>query len=245
MMEKKPLHTQIYADIRDLVVNGTLEPDAMLPSENTLCAKYSTTRRTVRDALKHLEQDGVIYAKPKKGYFVQRPALGSFTLESPEFMKQSTSEVRDIKIVRVDDTVQNLLGIAPQRIAVAITRLNLSAGTVYGAEIKYVPYQRGSPSIESEIQYAVFPDPANEKTYSFSYHAQIAICAVLPPKEISEFLQCSPQEPLLLIKRLYIKQNGTPIGYSEQYLLQPMGELRGVSGYVQNKKKVIQNGADS
>ena len=67
MMEKKPLHTQIYADIRDLVVNGTLEPDAMLPSENTLCAKYSTTRRTVRDALKHLEQDGVIYAKPKKG----------------------------------------------------------------------------------------------------------------------------------------------------------------------------------
>lgn len=240
-MEKTPLHTQIYTDIRDLIVSGELEPDAMLPSENTLCAKYSTTRRTVREALKHLEQDGVVYVMPKKGYFVQRPALGSFTIESPEFLKDSTSEVKDIKIVSVSDEIQRLLQIAPQRIAVAITRTNLSRGQVYGAEIKYVPYQRGQPSIENEIQYAVFPDPANEKTYSFSYHAQIAICAVLPPKEIAELLGCPRSDPLLLIKRLYLKQEGTPIGYSEQYLLQPMGELRGVSGFVQNKQRTILN----
>ena len=240
-MEKKPLHAQIYADIRDLIVSGELEPDAMLPSENMLCAKYNTTRRTVREALKHLEQDGVVYAKPKKGYFVQRPALGSFTIESPEFLKDSTSEVKDIKIVSVDDEIQRLLQIAPRRIAVAITRTNLSRGQVYGAEIKYVPYQRGQPSIENEIQYAVFPDPANEKTYSFSYHAQIALCAVLPPREVAELLGCPLGDPLLLIKRLYLKQEGTPIGYSEQYLLQPTGELRGVSGFVQNKQRTILN----
>lgn len=240
-MEKRPLHTQIYADIRDLVVSGELEPDAMLPSENMLCAEYQTTRRTVREALKHLEQDGVIYSKPKKGYFVQRPALGSFTIESPEFLKDSTSEVKDVKIVSVGDEIQSLLKIKPSRIAVAITRINLSGGAVYGAEIKYVPYRRGQPSIENEIQYAVFPDPANEKTYSFSYHAQIAICAVLPPREVAELLCCPVQNPLLLIKRLYVTQDGVPIGYSEQYLLQPGGELRGVSGYVQNKQRSIPN----
>ena len=46
-------------------------------------------------------------------------------------------------------------------------------------------------------------------------------------------LDCSPEDPLLLLKRTYITQSGEHIGYSKQYLIPPYGELHGVSGYVQ------------
>lgn len=233
--KQPPLHSVIYNDIRDLILNEEYRPDDMLPSENALCARYSTTRRTVREALKHLEKDGVVYSLPKKGYFVQRPMLGTFTIENTDFVRQSTSELKDISITTVDSRIQKLLQIAPRRIAIQIKRTNFYQGKIYGAEIKYVPYERGQPSIENEINYAVFPDPVNEKTYSFKYHAQISLSAVLPSPEVARLLDCDMEEPLLLVKRLYITQDGRPIGYSEQYLLQPVGELHGVSGYVQNR----------
>ncbi|HCT92319.1 MAG TPA: hypothetical protein DF613_13225 [Lachnospiraceae bacterium] len=239
MAKKKtqpPLHSQIYSDIRDWIIENDIAANEILPSENSLCAKYDTTRRTVREALKRLEIDGIIYSQPKRGYFVKRPSLGNFTIENSDFIKNSTSEIRDTKIVTINDEIQQLLQVAPHKFAIVITRVYSRDGQIYGAELKYIPYKRGEPSIENEIHYAVFPDPVDEKTFSFQYHARISIHAVLPPEDVHLLLGCSKDEPLLLIKRLYVTQAEKPISYSEQYLLPSCGGLHGISGYVQNKR---------
>ena len=41
---------------------------------------------------------------------------------------------------------------------------------------------------------------------------------------------CPVGQPLLLIERLFIRQDGKRIGYSQQYSLSEFGQLQGTSG---------------
>ena len=47
---------------------------------------------------------------------------------------------------------------------------------------------------------------------------------------------CGRDEPLLLVNRIFVTQEGMRIGYSKQYLREPYGELQGFSGYIQNNE---------
>ena len=45
-------------------------------------------------------------------------------------------------------------------------------------DVKFVPYARAYPSVESEIRYAVLPDLTFAKLSSFSVYSQITVTAV-------------------------------------------------------------------
>ncbi len=51
----KPIYEVIFSDLCDQIIDGKLVPGEILPSENELCARYETSRETVRKGLKRLE----------------------------------------------------------------------------------------------------------------------------------------------------------------------------------------------
>lgn len=230
-----PVYMMISSALREQILNGSLSPGQILPSENELCSIYNTSRETVRKGLIKLEQENLIYSLPRRGYFVSTPHHNKFTLSLPEYLFQSQNSFQDIKIINAEEELQKALQLSPGQKVIAIFCKNYINNKVFGAEIKYTPYQKGIPSIESEIDYAVFQEAANAKAPSFNYYTQLRISAVFPPEEITHLLQCDKKEPLLLLGRLHISQSGKPIGYSKQYLLPSYGELLGVSGYIKNK----------
>lgn len=233
--ENIPVYLTICSALRDQIVGGIFAPGALLPSEKELCAKYNTTRETVRKGLKQLEQEGLIYSRPRRGYFVNSPRHNEFTMTFPEHLSQGTSRFKDIRLIDPDREVQDALQIPSGQKVIAVFRGNYLQEQQFGLEVKYLPYAKGLPSIESEINFAVFPDAADAKAASFSYYTQLNIQAVNAPDELLSLLGCRKEEPLLLISRIQITQSGTHIGYSKQYLRAPYGQLGGVSGYVQNK----------
>ena len=99
--------------------------------------------------------------------------------------------------------------------------------------MKYVPYERAYPSVESEIHFAVLPDITLSKVSSFGYYTEIEVTAVCAQGKVSEYLQCADGTPLLLIERTFIRQDGKRIGYALHYALQPYGQLKGRSGHMQ------------
>lgn len=234
-VENKPLYETIFSDLCNQIIDGKLVPGEILPSENELCTQYDTSRETVRKGLKQLEQKGLIYSKPRRGYFVGNPQRNEIIISLPENVQNTVSRFKDIKIIEPTPDVQEALEISADHRVIAIYSEDYDGDQFLGIRIKYVPYDKGYPSIEDEINFAVFPDAASAKHSSFSYYTQLRIQAVVAPDEIIPLINCEKNEPLMLISGIDISQTGSRIGYSKRYLLSSYGILKGTSGFVYNK----------
>lgn len=71
-----PLYKKLIHDFKKLIEDGHYKKGDLLPSENDLCKTYSTTRPTVRQALKELTGMGYITRQHGKGSIVAEPKMG-------------------------------------------------------------------------------------------------------------------------------------------------------------------------
>ncbi|MBQ4331062.1 MAG: GntR family transcriptional regulator [Spirochaetaceae bacterium] len=65
-----PMQTEIYSTIQNRIRSGEYTPGEKL-SENLLATEFNCSRMPVREALKHLEQDGLVTIQPKSGTYVR------------------------------------------------------------------------------------------------------------------------------------------------------------------------------
>jgi DNA-binding transcriptional MocR family regulator len=76
----EPVYLQIRDRISRLIQTGMLQPGDRLPSIRTLAEEAKVNKLTVIEAYSVLEADGLIYARPGSGYFVQEES-SSLSLE--------------------------------------------------------------------------------------------------------------------------------------------------------------------
>lgn len=67
-----PIYQQIYQQIKEQIINGTLEEDTMLPSIRSLAKELRISIITTKRAYEELERDGFVYTIAGKGVFVAR-----------------------------------------------------------------------------------------------------------------------------------------------------------------------------
>ena len=65
----------IYDQIRSMIVAGDLSPGDKLPSERALMSMMQRSRPTIREALRMLENAGLIQIIPGGGAVVREPSL--------------------------------------------------------------------------------------------------------------------------------------------------------------------------
>lgn len=230
--EAVAVYAVIYKNLRSRIFGGELRPGDMLPSENQLCAEYSASRETVRKGLKQLEQEGLIFSRPKIGYFVSIPNHSDLTLTFSDEFKDCTSQYSDIHGILPDEHLQKILEIDASQKVIELSQITRNAtGEPVSYDVKFVPYERAYPSVESEMRYAVLPDITLEKVASFEYYTDISISATGATERVANALGCPVGTPLLLIERIFIRQNGKRIGYSIQYRYGQYGTVRGTSGH--------------
>ncbi|NEB79844.1 GntR family transcriptional regulator [Streptomyces sp. SID14478] len=69
-----PLWSQAADLLREEIARRALEPGAKLPSERDLCTRFDISRVTLRKALLHLVDQGLLTASHGRGWFVATPA---------------------------------------------------------------------------------------------------------------------------------------------------------------------------
>ena len=67
-----PIYDQLYNQIKDLIISGTLTENEPLPSIRTLAKDMRISVVTTKRAYYELEREGFIYTVPAKGCFVAR-----------------------------------------------------------------------------------------------------------------------------------------------------------------------------
>ncbi len=65
-----PIYDQIYGQIKDQIINGSLREDDPLPSIRSLAKDLKISVITTKRAYDELENDGFIYTFPGKGSYV-------------------------------------------------------------------------------------------------------------------------------------------------------------------------------
>lgn len=71
----KPVYLQIRDRFSRLIKSGTLKTGERLPSIRSLARNIQVNKLTVIEAYNVLEADGLIYARPGSGYFVNSESL--------------------------------------------------------------------------------------------------------------------------------------------------------------------------
>ena len=94
----RPIYEQIYHQIRDQVLGGTLVPGQPLPSIRALAKDLRVSVITTKRAYEELERDGFLENVPGKGCFVapqNRELLREAQLRrTEEFLSQAVEEAR-------------------------------------------------------------------------------------------------------------------------------------------------------
>lgn len=65
-----PIYDQIYTQIKNQIIGGSLREDEMLPSIRGLAKDLRISFVTTKRAYEELEKDGFLYTVPGKGCFV-------------------------------------------------------------------------------------------------------------------------------------------------------------------------------
>lgn len=68
-MQKRSLHQDLVGRLRDMIVEGELEPATHIP-ERELCEQFGVSRTPMREALKALASEGLVRLLPNRGAVV-------------------------------------------------------------------------------------------------------------------------------------------------------------------------------
>ena len=68
-----PIYEQIAKQLREKIIDKTLEAGQSLPSIRSLAADLKISVITTKRAYEELEKEGMIYSVPGKGFFVDSP----------------------------------------------------------------------------------------------------------------------------------------------------------------------------
>lgn len=117
-LKSKKIFEQIAEQIREIIFSGFLKPGDRLPCEKELANQFKTGRTVVREALRTLEQAGLIYVK-------QGSEGGTFIKQTdPAVITRSFSDMIRLGNIALRDLTEARLGIEKMILEFAINKIN-------------------------------------------------------------------------------------------------------------------------
>ena len=129
--EQTPVYAVVHASLRTQIFTGQYRPGDLLPSESHLCQEFGASRETVRRGLQQLENEGLIFSRPKIGYFVSQPNHNDMVLSLSEELEGTELQYRDIHGILPDERLEITVkdhGIGIADVAQARTPLYTTGG---------------------------------------------------------------------------------------------------------------------
>ena len=90
-----PAYRVVADDLRQRILRGEVQPGESLPIETELAQKYGVHRSTMREGLRHLEQDGLLRREGKK-LVVTIPSHGDLARAAERALRMRQVSYRDV-----------------------------------------------------------------------------------------------------------------------------------------------------
>ncbi|MCG8374059.1 MAG: GntR family transcriptional regulator [Balneolales bacterium] len=203
-----PKHQKIAAHLRNEIENEEFIPGDKLPSEKRLCEYFKVSRVTVRDALKVLEKEGLIYKKQGLGAFVKedshKPTLVQLTDFNEDMRRagfSSSSKLISFRKVQADPEINPILGIPPEKPLIRIERIRKANKNPIALDITWLPASYGQLLLDEDLTNKTIYQVLEEE-YSIPITAgKYSFTATVADERIAKYLNVDVGSPLFQINR--------------------------------------------
>jgi len=217
---RQKLYVQIYAIIKEKIESREWPINTKIPAEDELCKTYEVSKATVRTAVTELEKKGYLKKKQGKGTFVTYTLPNSgiaFKMRLTEDMFGWGVSVRKEILVKgvkkPTEDIKTYLRTDGDIYYVLCKRL-INGETAY-LEESFIPVSLFDRIEVEDIYQTSFYDLMQEK----SAKEVIKIIQTIEITEIrgdaAAILKAKEGTPALLVHRLLVGQDGTPITYTQ------------------------------
>jgi GntR family transcriptional regulator len=202
-----PLYYQLASLLTEKIVSQELKAGDRLPTEVELVEEYGISRITVRQALRLLEEEGLIRREVGRGTFVTewRPFTGALrvegSLEDVISLGQNPVKVIEVKSIKAtpEDAVQ--LGIEVGSAIVRGVRIRLHHGEPYSHIVNDLPAEIGKHFSKADWK-GVILRVIEERLKIPLRDAEQTVRASLADARLARLLNTMVGAPLLAVERI-------------------------------------------
>jgi len=228
----KAIYNQIADDLKSQIMNGDFAPREMLPSQSQMAETYGVSQMTVRQGLGLLVDDGYIYSVWGKGYFVAEPTLDNIVINlSGEklFGQKLNPAMNKVDVLHADQLMVDKLEVQLKATILRI-QLTLTLDKVPVAlDYRYIPYRKGEPLLEKELQYADFPNIVARHTNLVVAKSNFTIEAVPLSATEAKTLEVPLGAWGLCIEQVLFDVTGKPLGWSRMVCRSDRYKVSGIA----------------
>ncbi|GFZ82125.1 putative HTH-type transcriptional regulator YmfC [Compostibacillus humi] len=225
----KLTNRSLYLQARDLIYEliSDYPPMVKIPSEQKLSEQLGVSRNTIREAIRTLEQEGILFSRQGVGTFVigskKNLKTNIATLESSTNIILSQGYKPGTKIIKTDiinpdSHVGDKLALNENDQIFYIERVRLADEEPVVYVEDYIPYK---PGMENKYK-ANYYESLLIFLEEFDLDVAFSICsikAVISDEKVEQKLELDSKQALLLLQQTHISKNGTPVLYSDSYYL--------------------------
>jgi GntR family transcriptional regulator len=216
-----PLYFQLKELLRQEIESGHWQPGQRIPSEATLCQAFDISRSVVRQALRELEYQGLLYREQGKGTFVAQPKISESLMQDlsgfyEDMVAKGLTPVTKVlrqEIQPVEKKIATYLQIEPGDKVIVIERLRSVGSEPINLVTTYLPHDICPDLIDEDLStqslYALL-----EKKYGLELsHGLRTIEAVAANQYEAQLLGVDEGAPLVLLDSVSYLGDGRPIEY--------------------------------
>jgi DNA-binding GntR family transcriptional regulator len=213
----------LAAEFREAILTGRLRPDEQLPPEVRLAEERGLSRQTVRQAIKELVSESLVYRVRGRGSFA-RPATDGAFLRSfgsvndlLSLSEDTLHEVVKPLRVRTDPGAAARLQLPTDQVMTTALR-RLHEDVVFCVSTVFLPLELGRSVAATGEFGSVGSRSASTVIGLLEQSADVyvagahqSVIAVAATPEVADLIECDPGTPVLQIDRLYYDRSGRMI----------------------------------
>ena len=217
-------YQSIFNKISQQIMAGVLTHGKRIPTEKQLCETFAISRITVRQALKMLEDNGLIERFPGRGTFVKAAKQQKVIIQNNDYAGSISRSVSNIKrkLLKYEEIsapqhILEKLRITDDENCVFAERLDMQGSVPIAFDRVYIPVTyagRVSNKIFAEVDF--FNIWLSEECLDFS-HATEVIEAMAAGSEISKVLDIALRSPVLLATDIIYGLKNRPLAVFESF----------------------------
>jgi len=215
----QPLYVQIKEVLKKRIFDDVYLTHERLPSENQLMQEFSVSRITVRQALRELTAEGLVFSSQGKGTFVSKPKavqdvhrLEGFGEAMAAKGYDTSARVISIDRLKPSREVQDALALKTTEEVVEVRRVRYLNREPVSVDTSYFPLFIGEKLYSRDLTGDIFPMLENQLSIPLG-SADIRLEARSAEADIAALLSIDVGSPLMWVQRLTYDRNSQPIDF--------------------------------
>jgi GntR family transcriptional regulator len=219
--EQRLLYVQVQENLAKLITSGEWQPDTRILSERKLSEQIGVSRVTVRQAIRALEQDGLLYRIQGKGTFVAKPHIEADSRDLISFTSSMTrrgirpsGRVLGFDRVPASREVARALEIDVAQQVYRVHRLRFGNSLPLLIELSFFSCEK-CPGLEEVDLATTSIRSMLENMGIYVERVSQTLRAVAATPGEAQLLDVEPGFPLMLVERVAFDAGGDALEYSK------------------------------